>query len=130
MRLRIRLNRSSLKRASAARRFDESRPVEQFEAILADVRNQPRNHLREETGDFLEFLGLAGVGQAEAGSFTWRDDRGEKLRFVRQKTGKEFFVPVYAWLAPLMAKLRARRGNAKDEARVFTIAESRVPRDE
>jgi site-specific recombinase XerD len=41
---------------------------EQFKAIIADVRAQPFNADAEDSADFLEFLGLAGLGQAEAGS--------------------------------------------------------------
>jgi site-specific recombinase XerD len=47
--------------------------VKQFEAIVADIRNQPYSDTAEETGDFVEFLGLAGVGQAEAAGLTWGD---------------------------------------------------------
>ena len=46
---------------------------EQFKAIIADVRAQPFNADAQDSADFLEFLGLAGLGQAEAGSLTPAD---------------------------------------------------------
>ncbi|HEY4271535.1 MAG TPA: hypothetical protein VGM65_05995 [Candidatus Udaeobacter sp.] len=46
---------------------------EQFKAIIADVRSQVFNADAQDSADFLEFLGLAGLGQAEAGSLTVAD---------------------------------------------------------
>lgn len=40
---------------------------EQFKAIIADVRAQQFNADAQDSADFLEFLGLAGLGQAEGG---------------------------------------------------------------
>src|SRR5262249_3685581 len=42
--------------------------LEQFKAIVADVRAQVFNADARDSADFLEFLGLAGLGQAEATS--------------------------------------------------------------
>src|SRR4029077_9850218 len=39
---------------------------EQFAAIVADIRNQRFSADAGQSGDFVEFLGLAGLGQAEA----------------------------------------------------------------
>jgi integrase len=74
---------------------------DQFAAIIADVRAN-HNGDSEELGDFLEFIGLAGVGQAEARALRKCDVVGGKMRFVRKKTGRPFDVPIYAWLAPLL----------------------------
>jgi hypothetical protein len=43
---------------------------EQFKAVVADVRSQVFNADAQDSADFLEFLGLAGLGQAEASSHT------------------------------------------------------------
>ncbi len=54
-----------------AKREKPIRPTpsyEQFKAIIADVRAQPFNADAQDSADFLEFLGLAGLGQAEASS--------------------------------------------------------------
>jgi len=45
----------------------------QFKAIIADVREQSLNADAQDSADFLEFLGLAGLGQAEARSLTRAD---------------------------------------------------------
>src|SRR5437764_9919002 len=45
----------------------------QFEAIVASIRSQQFSHSAKETADFVEFLGRAGLGQAEARSLTWGD---------------------------------------------------------
>ena len=47
--------------------------VDQFEAIVADIRGQAASPHAQVTGDFVEFLGLTGLGQAEASSLTWGD---------------------------------------------------------
>jgi hypothetical protein len=38
---------------------------EEFRAIVASIRAQPLNRDAEQSGDFVEFLGLCGLGQAE-----------------------------------------------------------------
>jgi integrase len=47
--------------------------LKQFKAIIADVRAQVFNADAQDSADFLEFLGLAGLGQAEARSLTRGD---------------------------------------------------------
>jgi len=89
---------------------------EQFERIIASVREVDG----EAEADFLEFLGLAGVGQAEAAALEWSDISGDKIRFVRKKTRREFWVPLFSYLAPLLAKLRQE----KAEGLVFSVREA------
>src|SRR5436305_2091456 len=61
---------------------------EQFKAIIADVRAQVFNADAQDSADFLEFLGLAGLGQAEASSVTRADADFEADRIItfRHKT--------------------------------------------
>jgi integrase len=75
---------------------------EQFEAIIADVR---ANHVgaADEIADMLQFLGLAGVGQAEARALR-RCDVGAKMKFIRRKTGRPFEVPIYEWVQSLVER--------------------------
>src|SRR5207237_6816130 len=80
---------------------------EQFQQIIADVRAQVFNADAQDSADFLEFLGLAGLGQAEAASLTRCDidfDRGQIITF-RHKTRTGFAVPIYPQLRPLLVKL-------------------------
>jgi integrase len=100
--------------------------LEQFSSILENVRTQRDNPRREKSANFLEFLGCAGVGQAEAASLQWRDINGEKIRFIRRKTGAEFYVPIYQWLRPLILRLRAARTNEDDEASVLGMKDAGI----
>jgi integrase len=70
---------------------------EQFKAIIADVRAQPFNADAQDSADFLEFLGLAGLGQAEASSLARADVDFEAGRIItfRHKTSTGFAVPIF-----------------------------------
>ena len=75
---------------------------EQFQAIVADVRGQHRNKVAEASADFLEFIGLAGLGQAEARGLTRADvdlDAGRMICY-RHKTKQGFVVPIFPQVAP------------------------------
>jgi integrase len=80
---------------------------EEFKAIVADIRAQKLNREAEQSADFVEFLGLAGLGQAEARSLTRADidlDAGRIITY-RHKTKQGFAVPIYPQLRPLIEKL-------------------------
>ena len=82
---------------------------------MADVRSQTRNQVAEQSADFLEFIGLAGLGQAEVRALTRADvdlDAGRMIAF-RHKTRQGFFVPIFPQLRGLVEKLCA--GKAHDE---------------
>ncbi len=102
--------------------------VEQFEAIVESVRSQQYADTAQESGDFIEFLGLAGVGQAEASSLTWGDIDWSRNRmyFRRHKTDTHFYVPIYVHLRPLLMRLKEQaRGRASDSARVFKVKDAK-----
>lgn len=95
-------------------------PSEQeFQAIIAEIR-QPnwkkvkgqhggqRPMFQHESADFAEFLGLAGVGQAEAVGLKWEDIdfAGNEIHYIRKKTKTAFQTPIYQWLNPLVKRLR------------------------
>jgi integrase len=79
---------------------------------------------QDDSADFAAFLGLAGVGQAEAATLTWEQIGETHIRFQRVKTRKEFHVPIYAWLRPLLTDLRKRAGE-NPSGRVFGIKGAR-----
>jgi integrase len=86
---------------------------EQFNAIIADVRAQPFNADAQDSADFLEFLGLAGLGQAEAGSLTRADidfDAGRLITF-RHKTSRGFAVPIFPQLRQMLERLCEGKSN-------------------
>lgn len=105
---------------------------DEFEAIVAEIR-QPTNRSgkasgfrttpNDESADFAEFLGLAGVGEAEASTLLWADVKWDfnngqgQIGYVRMKTGKEFYTPLYPWLRPLLKRLY----DARTDGRVFHI---------
>ena len=88
---------------------------EQFKAIIADVRAQPFNADAQDSADFLEFLGLAGLGQSEAGSLTRADidfDAGRLITF-RHKTSRGFAIPIFPQLRPLLERLCEGKSNGE-----------------
>jgi integrase len=98
---------------------------EQFEGIIATVRAQKFNgHGAEDSANFLEFMGLAGLGQAEASVLTRGDVHFEsdQISVLRRKTSKRFFVPIYPQVRPLLEKLC--EGRAHDE-KLFKIADAK-----
>ena len=99
---------------------------EQFARIIESVREQKFNgHGAEDSANFLEFLGLAGLGQAEARALIRADiDFGkDQIRTFRQKTRSGFAIPIYPQLKPLLEKLcEGKRPNDK----IFYIADAKA----
>jgi len=97
---------------------------EQFEAIISDVRAQLFNAGAQDSADFLEFLGLAGLGQAEAHSLRRSDvdlDAGRIVTF-RHKTSTGFVVPIFPQLRPLVERLCEGKANHE---KLFKIANAK-----
>jgi integrase len=97
---------------------------EQFKAIIADVRAQVFNADAQDSADFLEFLGLAGLGQAEAGSLTRADVDFEAGRIItfRHKTSQGFAIPIFPQLRPLLESLCEGKSN---QDKIFEIANAK-----
>jgi integrase len=113
--------------AGHLRRVKPPKPIratpsfEEFQAIVESIRSQKFNgHDAEESADFVEFLGLAGLGKAEAAALRQSDVdwQSEKITTFRHKTKSGFAIPIYPQLKPLL--LRRRRDDAPNE-RVFAI---------
>ena len=96
---------------------------EQFQAIVFMIRTQQFTDHAEESANFVEFLGLAGLGQAEAASLTWGDVnwRKNRLSIRRQKTDVRFVVPIYPMLRPLLKRMAKRAGKVPSSWPVFGI---------
>jgi integrase len=97
---------------------------EEFKQIVAKIRAQKFNQVVEQSGDFVEFLGLAGLGAAEAASLTPADVdfKAGHIIAYRHKTSTGFAVPIFPQLAALLEKL------CKDKAhneRLFQINDAR-----
>ena len=112
----------SMKRETPIRRTPT---LEQFQAIVADIRAQRFNADAEQSGDFVEFVGLAGLGQAEASALTWDDIdwKREQITTFRHKTKTGFAIPLFPQLRPLLEKRHAQRSPGED--RVFRIANAK-----
>jgi integrase len=93
---------------------------EQFNQLVANIRSQPFSPDKEQSGDFVEFLGLAGLGQAEAAAITRSqvDLDAAQIIIHRHKTDTGFVIPIYPQLRPLVEKLCA--GKQHDE-RLFSV---------
>jgi Site-specific recombinase XerD len=97
---------------------------EQFKAIVADVRAQQFNADAQDSADFLEFLGFAGLGQAEASSLTRSDVDFDAERIVtfRQKTSTGFAIPIFPQVRALLERLCEGKMH---NARVFKISDAK-----
>jgi integrase len=97
---------------------------EQFKAIVADIRAQLFNRDAEDSGDFVEFLGLAGLGQAEAAAITRAhvDLDAGRIIVYRHKTDVGFSVPIFPQLRPIIEKLCAGK---KHNEGLFAIDQAR-----
>lgn len=110
---------------------------EEFATLIAEIRNPTLKEPNEKkhggqrrtenpaAADFAEYLGLAGVGQAEAATLEWSDVIWEQdiVRYTRHKTGKVFSHPIYPWLMPLLKRLLAEKPVAK--GRIFKVKDVR-----
>ena len=101
--------------------------IEQFQAIVNEIRAQRYTRFAAATADFVEFLGLAGVGQAEAASLTWGDVdwQNERISFRRHKTDVRFYVPIYSHLRPLLERLERTAVSLARNAPVFHIHDAK-----
>ena len=111
----------SVKRATPIRFTPSS---EQFKAIIADVRAQRFNAEASASADFLEFLGLAGLGQAEAASLRCEDIDFQAAHIItfRHKTSTGFAVPIFPQLRPLLERLCEGKSNGE---LIFTIRDAK-----
>ena len=83
---------------------------EEFTAIITDVRQQKWNAEAQASADFLEFMGLVGVGQAEITGLQRQHVNLAKrqITFFRQKTKTPYTVPIYPQAEALVKKLVAK----------------------
>jgi integrase len=92
-----------------------------LKVIVETIRSQKYNgHDTRESGDFVDFLGLAGLGKAEAAARRQSDIdwQRETITTFRHKTKSGFAIPIYPQLKALL--IRRRRDDAPNE-RVFKI---------
>lgn len=92
--------------------------LDQFNAIVADIRSQKYNAESDESADFIEFMGSAGLGQAEINpsALKWEHINFETgwMSILRKKTQTRFPVPIYPNLKPLLERLAQKEHKASD----------------
>ena len=97
---------------------------EQFQSLVADIRSQPFDADAQDSGDFLEAMGLLGLGQGELAAIKRSDVDLASAQIIvyRHKTDQGFAIPVYPQARSLIERLC--EGKAHDE-RLFKIADAR-----
>jgi integrase len=116
----------NLKKVKVAKPIRRTSTFEEFAAIVASIRAQEFNgHDADESADFVEFCGLAGLGQAEASALTWDDIdwKREQITTFRHKTKSGFAIPLYPQLRPLLERRYAQR--APGDPKVFGIKDAK-----
>jgi integrase len=126
---------ANIKWKRVPRRMPTLPTMEQFEAIVTAIRtnrfNAKENRPHKDAmaaGDFVEFLGRAGLGQAEAWNLRGRDidfEKGE-MQILRIKTNTCFAVPIYPKLRPLLERMATDAGGSfPPDERVFKISDAK-----
>ena len=100
--------------------------TDQFKAIVESIRKNKVNRRCKLSADFVEFMGLAGIGNGEAASLRVQDvDITKKRIWIhRQKTGGDFYIPIFPRLLPLVTKLLKRKDNGP-KAKLLDISEAK-----
>jgi integrase len=101
--------------------------TDQFPKIVESIRTQPFSPRAQDTADFVEFMGLAGLGQAEVSNVRWSDIQWSQnqIRIRRCKTDTVFYVPIYPHLRPFLERLKKQRGAMFPNALVFKIKDAK-----
>jgi integrase len=111
-----------LKREKLPKPIRSTPSFAEFKAIVESIRSQKFNgHDAKESADYVEFLGLAGLGQAEVNALTLSDInwREGTITTFRHKTKSGFEIPIYPQLRDLLH--RRMRDLKKPDDRLFTI---------
>lgn len=100
--------------------------MEQFRNLVRAIREEKLNRRREESADLIEFMGLAGVGNAEVGALTWGDIdfEADRITLFRKKTRMGYQIPIFPQLRPLLERRRERM-KPKPADRVFTVKDAK-----
>ena len=115
---------ASLKYRKRAKPIRLTPTVEQFKAIIADIRAQQFNADAPDSADFLEACGLLGLGQAELAGMKREHIDLESGRIIvyRFKTDTGFVIPIYPQARALIERLCQDK---KHHAHLFPVAQAR-----
>ncbi|MEO6969942.1 MAG: site-specific integrase [Chthoniobacterales bacterium] len=117
----------SLKSVRIPRPIRPTPTFQEFRGIVENIRSQQFHPDAEESADFVEFLGLAGLGQAEASTLTWGDIDWKRKRIItfRHKTMSGFAIPLYPQLRPLLERRQQASHCTGPNDRVFLINDAK-----
>jgi integrase len=116
---------SNLKAVKLDKPIRKTPAFSEFRAIVENIRSQQFNPDAEESADFVEFIGHAGLGQAEARALRWSDIDWQREQIVtfRHKTKSGFAIPLYPQLRPVLERLYSRTAPGEDQ--VFRIKDAK-----
>jgi len=116
---------AKLKKVKVDKPIRKTPTFDEFKTIVESIRSQKFSADATDSADFVEFIGLAGLGQAEAAALTWRDVSWKREQIVtfRYKTKSGFAIPLYPQLRPLLARLYQQR--MSDDAPVFRVKDAK-----
>ena len=99
---------------------------EQFQIIVTTIRENTINRRHEDSADFVEFMGLSGLGNGEVDALKVQDVRLTRgtIWIRRQKTDTGFHIPIFPRLRPLLEKLLLKSG-ADPRAKLLPISEAK-----
>jgi integrase len=112
---------SGLKELKRDRPLRETPTFDEFQQILADIRtNAKYNAEMFESANFIEFMGLAGLGNSEVANLKWSDVnwKTNKIKVYRNKTDRGFLIPIFPELKPFIEKLYE---DSIKEGNIFSI---------
>jgi len=106
---------ANLKALKLAKPIRKTPTFEEFKLIVADIRSQRFSADAQDSADFVEFIGLAGLGQAEARALRVEDIDWEPgaITTFRHKTKSGFAVPLYPQVRSLLERLVAGKSGDK-----------------
>lgn len=83
----------------------------EFEAIVESIRSQRFADTAKDSADLVEFMGAAGLGQAECAALTWGDINftSSTISTIRKKTRTAFTIPLYPQVRPLLERMASER---------------------
>ena len=95
---------------------------DQFQAIVANIRQQKLSADANDSADLVEFMGRAGVGTAECANLLGEhiDLANERISLYRKKTDVGYSVPIFPQVRTLLDRLNAE-GKIKIGQRVFRV---------
>ena len=105
---------------------------EEFQAIVGSIRRQRFADTAKESADLIEFMGLAGLGQAECAALKWGDINfhSSKITTIRRKTRTQFEIPIYPQLRPLLIRMNEEREEPKlPTDAVFSVKDAKKALD-